>query len=92
MLCADADVYVQTVVRPDLVRAFPSARFNDVIDYHSSVEDAGRTAARGGVKTLVLTHMVPPPLPGSDEEWIAQAAAHFDGEIVFAHDLMKIEM
>ncbi len=92
VLCADADLYVQTVVRPDLVRAFPSARFNDVIDYHSSVEDAGRTAARGGVKTLVLTHMVPPPQPGSEEEWIAQAAAHFDGEIVFAHDLMKIEI
>jgi ribonuclease Z len=92
VLCADADIYVQTVVRPDLIRAFPSARFNDVIDYHSSVEDAGRTAARGGVKTLVLTHMVPPPQPGSEAEWIAQAAEHFDGEIVFAHDLMKIEL
>jgi ribonuclease Z len=92
VLCADADIYLQTVVRPDLIRAFPSARFNDVIDYHSSVEDAGRTAARGGVKTLVLTHMVPPPQPGSEGEWIAQAAAHFDGEIVFAHDLMKIDL
>jgi ribonuclease Z len=92
VLCAGADLYVQTVVRPDLIRAVPSARFNDVIDYHSSCEDAGRTAARGGVKTLVLTHMVPPPQPGSEAEWIAQAAAHFDGEIVFAHDLMKIEV
>jgi len=92
VLCADADVYVQTVVRPDLIRAVGSPRFNDVIDYHSSCEDAGRTAARGDVKTLVLTHMVPPPQPGSEEEWIAQAAQHFDGEIVFAHDLMKIEL
>ena len=63
-----------------------------MIDYHSSCEDAGRTAARAGVKTLVLTHMVPPPQPGSEDEWIAQAAEHFDGEIVFAHDLMKIEI
>ena len=91
-LCANADVYVQTVVRPDLIKAFNFARFNDVVDYHSSVEDAGRTAARAGVKTLVLTHMVPGPMPGSEPEWIAQAAEHFDGEIVFAHDLMRIEI
>ena len=38
-LCAGADVYVQTVVRPDLIKAFNLARFNDVVDYHSSVED-----------------------------------------------------
>jgi ribonuclease Z len=64
----------------------------EVVDYHSSCEDAGRTAARGGVKTLVLTHPVPPPAPGSDPEWIAQAAAHFDGEIVFASDLWRLEI
>lgn len=91
-LCAGADVYVQTVIRPDLIRAIPSARLQDVVDYHSSCEDAGRTAARGGVKTLVLTHPVPPPAPGSDSEWIAQAAAHFDGEIVFASDLGRLEV
>jgi ribonuclease Z len=91
-LCAGADVYVQTVVRPDLIKAFDFARFNDVVDYHSSVEDAGRTAARAGAKTLVLTHMVPGPMPGAEPEWIAQAADHFDGEIVFAHDLMRIEI
>jgi len=89
-LCAGADVYVQTVVRADLVRAVPSARFQDILDYHSSCEDAGRTASNAGVGTLVLTHPVPPPAPGSDDEWVAQAAAHFDGEIVLAHDLWSI--
>ncbi len=90
VLCADADVYVQTVLRPDLVRNVPSPRFQDILDYHSSCEDAGKTAARAGVRTLVLTHQVPPPAPGSDDEWIAQAAEHFDGDIVFAHDLASI--
>ena len=85
-----ADVYVQTVIRPDLVRAIPSARLQDILDYHSSCEDAGRTAAKAGVRTLVLTHPVPPPAPGSEAEWVEQAAAHFDGEIVLAHDLMQI--
>jgi ribonuclease Z len=89
-LCAGADVYVQTVLRPDLVRNVPSPRFQDILDYHSSCEDAGKTAARAGVRTLVLTHQVPPPAPGSDDEWIAQAAEHFDGEIVFAQDLGSV--
>ena len=90
-LCAGADVYVQTVIRADLVRQIPSARLKDILDYHSSVEDAGRTAAKAGVRTLVLTHPVPGPAPGTEPEWIAQAAAHFDGEIVFAEDLTVVE-
>jgi ribonuclease Z len=89
-LCAGADVYVQTVIRPDLVRAIPSVRLQDILDYHSSCEDAGRTAAKAGVRTLVLTHPVPPPAPGTEAEWVEQAAAYFDGEIVLAHDLMQV--
>ncbi|MFO7589590.1 MAG: MBL fold metallo-hydrolase [Acidimicrobiia bacterium] len=91
-LCAGADVYVQTVLRADLVQNVPSARFQDILDYHSSCEDAGKTAARAGVGTLVLTHPVPPPAPGTEDEWVAQAAAHFDGEIVLAHDLWSISL
>lgn len=90
-LCAGADVYVQTVIRPDLIEPVPVARLRDILDYHSSCADAGRTAARAGVRTLVLTHQVPPPAPGSAPEWIAQAAEHFDGEIVFAEDLTAVE-
>jgi ribonuclease Z len=91
-LCAGADVYVQTVVRTDLVQAVPNARFQDILDYHSSCEDAGRTAARNGVGTLVLTHPVPPPAPASDSEWVAPAAAHFGGDVVLAHDLWSINV
>jgi len=86
-ICAGADVYVQTVLRDDLVRAVPNPRFHDILDYHSTCEDAGRTAAKAGVKTLVLTHPVPPPPPGTEAQWIEAAAAHFRGEIVLAHDL-----
>ena len=89
-LCADADVYVQTVLREDLVRMVPMQRFTDTIDYHSTVEDAARTAARGGVKTLVLTHQIPTPGPGTHDEWVALARPHFDGEIVFGEDLASI--
>ncbi|MBU6216330.1 MAG: MBL fold metallo-hydrolase, partial [Acidobacteria bacterium] len=80
-LVAGADVYVQTVIRDDIVRQVPMQRFQDICDYHSSVADAARTAARAGVRTLVLTHMVPAPPPGGASEWIELAREHFDGEV-----------
>ncbi len=89
-LCRGADVYVQTVLRDDLVSMVPMQRFRDTIDYHSTVEQAARTAARAGVRTLVLTHQVPTPAPGSAEEWVAIARRHFDGEVVFGEDLAEI--
>jgi ribonuclease Z len=39
------------------------------------------------VKTLILTHYVPAPPPGGLDEWVAQAAEHFGGEIVVGDDL-----
>jgi ribonuclease Z len=89
-LCAGADVYVQTVLRDDLVRMVPMQRFVDTIDYHSTVAQAAQTAARGGVRTLVLTHQIPTPGVGAAEEWIAVAREHFAGEIVFGEDLASI--
>lgn len=89
-LCVDVDVLILTVIRRSLVEAVPSQRFQDILDYHSSTEDAGQTAARGRVKTLVLNHCVPAPPLGTENEWIAEAAAHFTGEILVAHDLLRI--
>ncbi len=89
-LCADADVYVQTVLRDDLVSMVPMQRFRDTIDYHSTVVQAAQTAARNRVRTLVLTHYVPTPPPGALEEWRTIAAEHFDGEIVAGDDLTTV--
>jgi ribonuclease Z len=89
-ICAGADIYVQTVLRDDLVNLVPMQRFRDTIDYHSTVEQAARTAARAGVGTLVLTHQVPAPAPGSADEWSAIASRHFDGQVVFGEDLVRI--
>ena len=91
-LCASADVYVQTVIRDDLVRQVPSARLHDILDYHSTVEQAAQTAARAGVRTLVLTHYVPPLTPGDEHAWRALAEVHFDGEIVLGDDLTRVEV
>src|SRR4029453_13111910 len=85
-LCKGADAYVQTVIREDLVRQVPNIRFQDIVDYHSTVEDAARTPARAGVRTLVLTHCVPPMAADQAGDWRALAAQHFAGDIVFGDD------
>lgn len=90
VMCAGADMYVQTVIRDDLVHQIPSERLHDICDYHSTVEQAGQTAARSGVRTLVLTHYVPPLRPGDEDAWRALAAAHFDGEVVLGDDLTTV--
>jgi ribonuclease Z len=89
-LCRGADILIQTVIRKSLVEAIPSKRFQDILDYHSTTEDAGQTASRGRVKTLVLNHCVPTPVPGTEEDWIAESAKHFSGEILVSHDLLRI--
>jgi ribonuclease Z len=90
-LCLGADLYVQTVVRRSLVEAIPAPRLQDILDYHSSIQDAATTATRAGVGTLVMTHLVPAPWPGSEPEWIAEAAAGFEGTIALAADLDEFE-
>lgn len=86
-MCQGADIYVQTVIRDDLVKRVPSKRLQDILDYHSTVAQAAQTAARGGVRILMLTHYVPPLFPGQEKEWRALARAHFAGEIVLGDDL-----
>jgi len=95
-MCANADFYVQTVLREDLVRVFaplvPTGdRFLDILDYHSTVQQAAQTATKCGVKTLVLTHFVPAIQPGQEGEWVAMAAEHFSGEIIVGPDLTSVE-
>jgi ribonuclease Z len=86
-ICKGADAYVQTVIRAELVGLVKNKRFLDILDYHSTVEQAAQTATRAGVKKLILTHYVPSIQPGQEEEWRALAAAHFAGEIVLGDDL-----
>jgi ribonuclease Z len=89
-MCSGADLYVQTVIRDDLVRAIPNRRLQDILDYHSTVEQAAQTATRAGVGTLVLTHYVPPLRPGDEDQWRSLAAAHFAGPVVLGPDLTTV--
>src|SRR5262249_3684208 len=57
---------------------------------HTGVEDVGRIAQQAGVKTLVLSHLVPGTDGIQDDAWREAAAKQFKGEIVVAHDLMVL--
>jgi ribonuclease Z len=91
-LASGAGAYVQTVIRKDLVELSPNAMFQDILDYHSGVDEAAQTAARVGAERLVLTHMVPAPTPEQYPEWVELAAAHFDGEIIIGDDLTTVTL
>jgi ribonuclease Z len=91
-LAAGADALVHTVIRKDLVELVPAQRMRDILDYHSSVEQAAATAARAGVGTLILTHYVPPLVPGQEDQWRALAATEFSGRVELGDDLLRISV
>jgi ribonuclease Z len=91
-LASGADALVHTVIRKDIVINIPQQRLKDICDYHSSVEEAAATAARAGVRTLVMTHYVPALVPGQEEQWRALAAAEFGGRIELGDDLHRVEV
>jgi ribonuclease Z len=91
-LCEGADALVHTVLRSDVLSAVPNARIQDILDYHSSVEQAAQTAARAEVETLVLTHYVPAIPPGGEGEWRALAQAHFAGRVEVGDDLHRVQV
>lgn len=91
-LARGADALVHTVIRKDLVEQMPAQRIRDILDYHSSVEQAAATAARAGVSTLVLTHYVPPLIAGQEDQWRALAATEFSGRVELGDDLLKVSV
>lgn len=89
-LASGAGALVHTVIRRDLVALSPQQRVRDILDYHSSVEEAAATATRAGIGTLVLTHYVPAIAPGQEQQWKALAATEFAGPIELGDDLHRV--
>jgi ribonuclease Z len=55
--------------------------------YHTSAAEAGEIATAAGVKTLVLTHLIP---AGSEKTFAERAAKTFHGKIIVGSDLKTI--
>jgi ribonuclease BN (tRNA processing enzyme) len=84
MLAAAVDRLIADVPNaPDLKRS--------ILSHHTTAEDAGRVAQAAGVRTLVLSHLVPAEDPSvSDEMWIASARRHFSGRVILGRDLLEV--
>jgi len=84
-------LYVPAVDRM-VARVPNAARLKEsIIAHQTSAEDAGRVAQAAGVKTLVLSHLVPPDDPEvTDEMWRDAAQAHFRGQVIVGRDLLEI--
>jgi ribonuclease BN (tRNA processing enzyme) len=96
-LAAGADVLVHSVMYPPaierLVARVPNAAAlkASILAHQTSAEDAGRVAQHAGVKTLVLSHFVPPDDPAiTDAMWREAASRHFRGTVVVGRDLLEI--
>jgi ribonuclease BN (tRNA processing enzyme) len=61
-----------------------------ILSLQGTVEDAARVARAAGVKTLVLSHLIPPDDPGVTEAMWLEAAREFGGTVVVGKDLMEI--
>jgi ribonuclease BN (tRNA processing enzyme) len=96
-LAAGADVLVHSVMYPPaidrLVARVPNAAAlkASILAHQTSAEDAGRIAQDAGVKTLVLSHFVPPDDPAvTDAMWLDAARRHFRGSVIVGKDLLEI--
>ena len=84
---------IETYIRGEIAKGRP-VKFEDLLAHmkanHTPVEDVGRVAQNAGVKTLVLSHLIPAFEGISDETWRAQAKKYFKGEIIVGKDLMVV--
>jgi ribonuclease BN (tRNA processing enzyme) len=84
---------LETFIRDEIARGRPT-KFEDYIAHmkadHTPVEDVGRIAQEAGVKTLVLSHLVPAIDGITDDTWRSAAAKYFKGEIIVGKDLMVV--
>lgn len=84
-------LYVPAVDR--LVARVPNATSlkASIIAHQTSAEDAGRAAQAAGVKTLVLSHLVPSDDPEVTEQmWMDAAHTYFRGSVIVGKDLLEV--
>ncbi len=100
----DADLLVHEALQPRQVKAM-TAGFEakgqknlaqitrDILNYHTTPEEAAEVAKAAGVKELVLSHIVP-PVPSSFfyPAFLGDARDRFDGKLVVGEDGMLFSL
>jgi len=96
-LAKGADVLVSEVMHlaglENLLKRVPNAATlrEHLLASHIVTEDLGKLAAAAAVKTLVLTHLVPPDDNSiTDEMWMEGVRKHYGGQIIVGRDLLEI--
>jgi ribonuclease BN (tRNA processing enzyme) len=96
-LARGADVLVHEVMHVPALEALiaraPNPRMlrEHLLASHTTTEQVGKLATEAGVKTLVLSHLVPGGPPGlADEAWRDAVRPHFAGELIVGRDLLEI--
>lgn len=96
-LAKGADILVHEVMHVGSLEALianePNAKTlrEHLMASHSTTEQAGRTATEAGVKTLVLSHLVPGGYPFlSDEVWLQAVRPYFSGNTIVGRDLLEL--
>ena len=95
-----ADLLVHEALQPKLVKMMTASLAakcmtnlaqitRDIVNYHTTPEQAAEVASAAGVKELVLTHIVPSiPSKFFYPAFLGDAAAHYRGPIVVGEDGM----
>lgn len=99
-----ADLLVHEALQPELLklvqRAFEERKLaamaqimRDIVNYHSTPEEAAMQATRAQVKQLVLNHIVPPlPLRFAYSAFLGDSARLFSGPITVGEDGMLFSL
>jgi ribonuclease Z len=99
-----ADLLVHEALQPALVSKLTDALAargiantaqitRDILNYHSSPEQAADAARAAGAKALLLNHIVPPmPFKFAYPAFLGDAAAHFAGPITVGEDGMIVTL
>ncbi|MBU1272125.1 MAG: MBL fold metallo-hydrolase [Alphaproteobacteria bacterium] len=103
-VAAGADLLVHEALQPALLSAIDERLDNrglanlaqimrDIVDYHSTPEQAADAARAAGVDALVLNHLVPPqPLDYGYAAFLGDAKKHYAGPITVGEDGMLFSL
>ncbi len=99
-----ADLLVHEALQPAMVsmlkeiaqkigRTNTAKIMGDILNYHTSPEDAARIAEKAGVRHLLLTHIIP-PLPVADLKaaFLGDAKKLYRGSITIGEDGMLFSL
>ncbi|NRA03281.1 MAG: MBL fold metallo-hydrolase [Myxococcales bacterium] len=89
-LAEGAEVLVHEAFRRGAMQPFIQAvpQLADIAAYHADTPEVGGVAKRAGVRTLILTHLIPAPRNEHDKQGFIDdvRAGGFDGDLIVADD------